>query len=188
MSDSLVIILVGVSGAGKSTLRDYVLNRSEKIEKLIAITDRPSRVTEIDGVDKFFVSTNEFQQRKCAGDLCLVNQVYGNMYAFRKIDLEIGGTYLGELHYESLDEFLKFHQNTISIYIKPHKTEDALQGLYSRGSSQEEILVREKKLLLEAEKLDFMCEQGVFDYTFINYFTEKSKQKFCELIEMIMHK
>ena len=53
MTSSLMIILIGVSGAGKSTLRDYAIHRNTKIKKLIAVTDRPPRTTELNGIDKF---------------------------------------------------------------------------------------------------------------------------------------
>lgn len=188
MNSSLMIILVGISGAGKSTLRDYVLCKNEQIKKLIAITDRPPRMAEKNGIDKYFVSSGDFQQREYRGKLCLINKVYEYMYAFNKADFEGNGIYLGELYYKNLGEFLKYHPNTISIYIKPQEIDNALHGLYSRGSSQEEILVRKSKLLIEAEELDYMCNQGVFNYIFNNCFTERSRQKFCELIEKIIFK
>lgn len=187
MDSSLMIILVGTSGAGKSTLRDYVLHKNEKAKKLIAITDRLPRMTENDGIDKFFVRSDVFQQLNHRDELCLVNEIYGHMYAFRKKDFEDGGIYLGELHYRSLDEFMKFHPNTISIYIKS-RNDDALRGLYSRGSSQGEISIRKSKQLSEVKELDYMCEQGVFDYVFNNGFTERSKQDFYGLVETIIHK
>ena len=187
MDSSLIIILVGTSGAGKSTLRDYVLHKNEKAKKLIAITDRLPRMTESDGIDKFFVSSNVFQRLNHQGELCLVNEIYGQMYAFRKKDFECGGIYLGELHYGCLDEFIKFHPNTISIYIKS-QNDDALRGLCSRGSSQEEISIRKSKQLSEVEELDHMCDQGVLDFVFNNDFTEGSKQDFYGLVETIIHK
>ena len=182
-----MIILVGTSGSGKSTLRDYVLHKNEKVKKLIAITDRLPRMTESNGIDKFFVSSNVFQQLTHQDELCLVNQIYGHMYAFRKKDFEDGGIYLGELHYGSLDKFIEFHPNTISIYIRA-KSDDALRGLYSRGSSQEEIFIRKSKQLLEVKELDSMCDQGVFDYVFNNRFNERSKQDFYGLVEIILRK
>lgn len=187
MKSPLMIILVGTSGAGKSTLRDYVLLKSGKVKKLIALTDRLPRETEIDGIDKFFVSSNALQQLRSQGELCLVNEIYGHMYAFRKKDFESSGIYLGELHYRSLPEFIRFHPNTISIYIKS-KNDDALRGLYSRGSSQKEISIRKSKQLAEVKELDHMYDRGMFDYVFNNGFTEKSKQDFWALVDTIILK
>ncbi len=186
MTSSLMIILIGVSGAGKSTLRDYVLQKNTKIKKLIAVTNRPSRKTELNGIDKFFVNSNEFQEREYNGELCLINRIYGYMYAFRKSDFLDNGIYLGELHYKSLNEFLIFHPHTKSIYIKPQELNNILEGIRSRGSSQDEIRIREKSLLSEIRQIDYLCSQGFFDYTFVNYFTYKSKEDFCNLIDMII--
>ncbi len=188
MTSSLMIILVGISGSGKSTLRDYVIHRNTRIKKLIAVTDRPSRTAELNGVDKFFVNSREFLERKGNRELCLINSIYGHMYAFQKSDFGNNGIYLGELHYKSLNEFLEFHSNTKSIYIKPQDINKVLEGLHSRGSSQDEIRVRETSLQSEVRELDYLCSQGLFDYTFVNCFTDKSKQDFCNLIDMLTSK
>lgn len=186
MAASFMIILIGVSGSGKSTLRDYALRRNSKIKKLIAVTDRPPRTTELNGVDKYFVKSSEFREREYTGQLCMINRIYGHMYAFRKSDFEDNSIYLGELHYKSLGEFIKFHPNTRSIYIKPQKINKVLDGLRLRGSSQEEIYVRESSLTSEISELDYLCSQGLFDYTFVNCFTDKSKLDFCNLINMLL--
>lgn len=186
MTSSLMIILIGVSGAGKSTLRDYAIHRNTKIKKLIAVTDRPPRTTELNGIDKFFVSSSEFRVRESNGKLCLINRIYGHMYAFRKLDFESDDIYLGELHYKNLNEFLEFHPNTKTIYIKPQEIDKVLEGLHSRGSSKNEICVRQTSMLSEVKELDNLDFQGLFDYTFINCFTEKSKQDFCNLIDMLI--
>lgn len=188
MTSSLMIILIGVSGAGKSTLRDYAINRNSKIKKLIAVTDRPPRTTELNGIDKFFVNSKEFQMRENNDELCLINRIYGYMYAFQKSDFENDGIYLGELHYKSLNEFLAFHPNTKSIYIKPQEIDKVLEGLHSRGSSKDEIRIRHNSMLSEVKELDDLCAQGFFDYTFVNCFTEKSKQDFCNLVDMLTPK
>lgn len=188
MTSSLMIILVGISGAGKSTLRDYVIHKNTKIKKLIAVTDRPPRTTELNGIDKFFVNPSEFRVYESNGNLCLINRIYGYMYAFRKSDFESNGIYLGELHYKSLNEFLEYHPNAKSIYIRPQGLDKVLDGLHSRGSSKDEIRVRETSLLSEIKELDDLCSQGLFDYTFINCFTEKSKQDFFNLIDMLTPK
>lgn len=185
MTSSLMIILIGISGAGKSTLRDFVIQKNTKIKKLIAVTDRPSRTTELNGIDKFFVNSSEFRVQENNGELCLINRIYGYMYAFKKSDFGDNGIYLGELHYKSLNEFLEFHPNTKSIYIRPQEISKVLEGLYSRGSSKDEIRVRETSLLSEIKELDYLCSEGLFDYTFVNCFTEKSKQDFYNLIDML---
>ena len=184
MDSSLIILLIGTSGAGKTTLRDYVLCRNEEVKKLIAVTDRSPRIAERNGIDKYFVSSSDFQKLDREGELCLVNNIYGNMYGFRKKDFDSGGIYLAELHYESLRNFIKVHPNTISIYIKSQNN-DALRGLYSRGSSQEEILIRKSRQSLEVKELDHLCSQGAFNYVFYNDFNEDSKQAFFRLIEAI---
>lgn len=44
---------------------------------------------ERDGIDKYFVSSDVFQQLNTQAELRLVNEIYGHMYAFRKKILRV---------------------------------------------------------------------------------------------------
>ena len=188
MEISLIILLIGTSGAGKSTLRDYVVNNSKHMKKLLAVTDRPLRKHETNGVDKCFVSSKDFKKLNDLGELCFVNEVYGHMYGFKRENFLNGEQYLGELYYKNLESFLSFHRNTITIYVKPSKIENAVAGLYSRGSESKEILIRKKEILKEMEELDNLSLQQKFNYTFINEYTDNSKLEFMKIVSEMINK
>src|SRR4051812_48936890 len=62
MKESNVLVVIsGVSGVGKSEVMKRVLTYSElNIQKLITATTRPPRTEEVDGLDYYFVSREEF--------------------------------------------------------------------------------------------------------------------------------
>lgn len=88
ISKPLLIILSGPSGAGK----DAVLNRMREVgfplEYVTTTTTRPMRVTENDGVDYHFVSTEKFQSMISGNELLEYAQVYGNWYGVPRQPVE----------------------------------------------------------------------------------------------------
>lgn len=64
MSDKgILIVLSGPSGVGKGTVRKAVFSRPDaKFEYSISMTTRKPREGEVDGVDYFFKSKEEFEK------------------------------------------------------------------------------------------------------------------------------
>jgi len=184
---SVIIVLIGLSGVGKSTLRDYVLrNSGHNIKKLIAVTTRTPRRGEVEGEDKYFVDYDTFERLYADGQLCVVTEVYGNLYAFYEHDLcmDNSDVILAELHYNAYPAFKKKY-NTLSIYIKPNEYV-TIQSLLLRGSSQEEHELRRFELTKDVIELDLLEEAKVFDYVFTNCRTETDLIRFSNLITNIL--
>jgi guanylate kinase len=120
LRNSFFIVLYGVSGAGKSTLRDEAIKSLPKLKKLIAVTTRPPRQGEIEGVDKYFLTEDEFFDRNSNGELCLANKVYEHMYAFRLNDFKSGDVYICELYHRDYNAFRETGAINVNIYIKPY--------------------------------------------------------------------
>lgn len=185
MKKSKMIILIGPSGAGKSTLRKYACMKNADISCLVAVTDRGPRQGEIHGVDKFFLKNRIFEQLKNDNKLCLLNCVYDNQYAFFKENFLTGDIYICELYYKNLKEFLLYHSESKSIYIRPENIEECKKRLYLRGSSIEENAIREKQIETEIITLDNLFERGLFNYKFINNYDMESKESFVKLIDRV---
>lgn len=90
MKKGRIITLSGMSGVGKSYLIKRLLSRTECFEKLKAVTTRKIRDDEINGVDKYFISMQDFVEKDNNGEMCVVNEVFGNMYGYYNM-LSTGG-------------------------------------------------------------------------------------------------
>lgn len=121
-------------------------------------------------------------------ELCLINVVYDYFYAYRKHDFFSGEIFIGEMYYKCLFDAKNYHENTIGILIKPKNISYAADGINQRGGNMRESARRIERLLAEQHELDLMCEQGVFDYQFINNFDQDSKQRFRILLKQITRK
>ena len=60
----MLIVLSGPSGVGKGTVRKAIFDqKTNDFQYSISMTTRKPRPGEVDGVDYFFVSTEEFEKR-----------------------------------------------------------------------------------------------------------------------------
>ena len=57
-----MIVVVGESGSGKTTLVNNFINKHPEWSRIVTYTTRPMRETEIDGIDYYFVSPDEFNE------------------------------------------------------------------------------------------------------------------------------
>jgi len=74
------IILSAPSGAGKTTIAHHLLNAGLGLEFSITACSRAMRAGETDGVDYYFISTEDFKQRVKAGDFLEWEEVYPNHF------------------------------------------------------------------------------------------------------------
>lgn len=178
------IVLTGLSGCGKSFFTNSVRKNLREIKPILSVTTRKPRSEEVDGIDKLFVTKQKFQE--LTGQLCMINTVYDNMYAYYKDEIcadEIG---ILDLHYKGLDSMRKLNENTVVIYIRPVTLEMLRQKLTVRDGISPEIQSRINCLEIEHQHLEKMYREGDFDYLFVNKYTDESNEDFLRLIRDIV--
>ncbi|MFY1575658.1 guanylate kinase [Verrucosispora sp. WMMD703] len=62
-------VLAGPSGAGRESVVELIRARSPSVWTPVAVTTRPRRGNELDGVHRHFVTAEEFDRRLAAGEL-----------------------------------------------------------------------------------------------------------------------
>ena len=63
MQQNKIIIITAPSGAGKTSITHYLLKKYPNLVFSISAATRQSRGEEKDGVDYYFLSTDDFQQK-----------------------------------------------------------------------------------------------------------------------------
>lgn len=74
-----MLILSSPSGGGKGTAIEYLL-KSQKFTLSVSCTTRPKTEKEIDGVDYYFITTDEFIERTRKGDFLEYKEVYPGVF------------------------------------------------------------------------------------------------------------
>lgn len=183
MQQGKIVTLSGISGIGKSFLKFYILANNTDFQSLISVTTRNRRTNEIEGVDKFFYSLEEFEKEKHSDRLCVVNEVFGNWYAYKKSQIELcdcGINLITELFYKNVYEFKLEFPNTLSIYVLPNDIERTKSELKARKLETRDLNRRLKDI--DDELAFFYSNRKLFDIVITNDYTEKS----CLLLQQFI--
>jgi guanylate kinase len=76
-----IFVITAPSGTGKTTLLKVMMAEDARLRFSISYTTRPPRSTEVDGKDYFFVSPEEFQRLRQAGEFVEWVEQFGYGYA-----------------------------------------------------------------------------------------------------------
>jgi guanylate kinase len=158
-----LITISAPSGAGKTTLCRAIQEQTE-MKFSVSCTTRNQRNYEVDGVDYYFITDEEFQKRLSNDEFAETEDVHGCMYGTIKetIDLAISTTeiLLFEVDVKgsmSIRELYPDH--TMTIFVLPPSLEDLRARLIKRGTdSEDRIAKRLSRLEIEIgfkEKFDF---------------------------------
>lgn len=183
MQQGQIITLSGISGIGKSFLKSYILENNANFQSLISVTTRNRRQNEVEGVDKFFYSLGEFKKEYCSGKLCVVNEVFGNWYAYKKSQIDLcdnGINLITELFYKNVHEFKVEFSNALSIYVLPYDIERTKMELKARKLEAGDLNKRLKDI--DDELSFFYSNRELFDIVITNDYTEKS----CLLLQQLI--
>lgn len=184
MEKSKLLIFSAPSGSGKTTLLNHLLSEVPGIAFSVSATTRPPRGEEQNGVEYYFMSLEEFQQRVANDEFLEWEEVYpGRCYGTLKAVIEkmrnegyhvafdvdvVGGT--------NIKKF--FGDEALSIFIQAPSIEVLRERLVNRGTdSMEEIEKRVSKAAWETE-----FAQGKFDTTIINDDLETAKKEIVETV------
>lgn len=74
MNKYKVIAICGKSASGKDTLLQRIVNQNPEVHEIVSCTTRPSREDEIDGVNYFFLSLEEFAHKDIMGEMLEVSK------------------------------------------------------------------------------------------------------------------
>lgn len=165
-----LIIISAPSGSGKSTIIGRIMqDESLRLSFSVSATTRPRRGEEVNGVDYYYKTVDEFKQMIADDQLVEYQEVYeGRYYGTPKSEVErITG--LGRNVVLDLDVLggvnvkRMYGDRALAIFIQPPSVEVLRQRLIGRGTdSMEDIMAR-------VSKAEFEISIGPqFDYTVIN--------------------
>lgn len=102
----MIVTLSGVTGTGKSFFKNAI-SQELNFKNLVIVTTREKRNGEINGIDKEFVSEEEFTKLKRENKIAVDFEFLGSKYAYRKENLNSDKNQVTEVHYDTIYEFNK---------------------------------------------------------------------------------
>ena len=164
----LLIVLSGPSGVGKGTVRKALFEMPEQeFVYSVSMTTRSPRPGEVDGVDYYFVSKEEFERQIAAGNLLEYAEFVGNYYGTPKDKVEEqlnnGKEVILEIEVNGALQVRDQCKDAVFVFLVPPTRKALYERLKSRGTECEErILARIEKANKEF-KLAYQ-----YDYIVVN--------------------
>ncbi|HQH40745.1 MAG TPA: guanylate kinase [Bacteroidales bacterium] len=177
------IIVSAPSGAGKTTIVHRLLESGLPLGFSVSATSRPRRMNEVNGVDYFFLTPDEFMKKVKNGDFIEWEEVYENQY-YGTLKSEIERLWQEKKH-ALFDVDVKggislkkyFGTRALAIFIKPPSLQILNERLKARGTETEESL---KKRMAKAE-FELSFAPG-FDAVVENDILEKAVDEVYRLV------
>lgn len=151
-----VVIISGPSGVGKGTLVKKLLNESTfPLVLSVSATTRTPRPGEVNGREYWFISRDEFLEKRANGEFLESFEVYegGALYGTLRETVETqirqGKWVLLEIDVKGALSVMKELPDSLSIFILPPSLEALRERLLNRGTENGEDLA---KRLEQAEK------------------------------------
>lgn len=164
----LLVVLTGPSGVGKDTVLAALRNTGNGSYGFpVNAATRERRPDEQEGLDYFFVSSDEFARRLGEGDFLEHATVYGQKKGVLKQQvrklLESGIDAILRTDVQGARYIKSVVPEAVTIFIAPPSFEEMQQRMLSRGGDSPEQV----ELRLKSAR-DEMDAAGEFDYTVVN--------------------
>ncbi|MBB5148975.1 MULTISPECIES: guanylate kinase [Ureibacillus] len=178
----LLIVLSGPSGVGKGTVRKELFKQpNTNYEYSISMTTRKPREGEVDGVDYFFKTREEFEKLIEEGKLLEYAEFVGNYYGtpldYVNETLDAGRDVFLEIEVQGAAQIREKVPEALFIFLAPPSLSELERRLIGRGTETEEII--QKRIETAKEELEMM---SLYDYVVEN----DEIQKACEKINAII--
>ena len=177
-----IVIISGFSGVGKGTVVKKLLEDYDHYVLSVSMTTREPREGEINGVNYYFVTNEEFE--KMIGEdgflehAGYVNHYYGTPKAFVMKSIEEGKDVILEIEVQGAMQIKQAYPEAVLVFIvTPSAAEMARRLIGRKTETHEQILNRFKRAVEEAEHMK------KYDYIVVNDRLEDCVEELNGIVE-----
>ena len=179
----LLIVLSGPSGVGKGTVRKALFEKDDnQFEYSISMTTRQMRQGEVEGVDYFFRSKEEFEQLISEGKMLEYAEYVGNYYGtpldYVNQTLDEGKDVFLEIEVQGAMKVKEKMPDGVFIFLTPPDFSELKARIVNRGTDA--LSVIEKRMSKAKEEIEMMRH---YDYAVVNDEVELAVQRIKKIIE-----
>jgi guanylate kinase len=165
----LMFVLSSPSGAGKTTLSRALMAEDSGITMSVSATTRSPRPGEIDGVDYYFVSHDQFQSMVAENALLEWATVFGNRYGTPRAPVEAalqdGRDVLFDIDWQGTQQLQQTDaaSDLVRVFILPPDLAELERRLRARNTDHPDVIAGRM-----ARARDEISHWGEYDYILVN--------------------
>ena len=167
-NDGIMVILSSPSGAGKTTLTKKIQQKYQNIKISVSHTTRKPRSNEVEGIDYFFVSHEEFKKKILNNEFYEHAKIFDNFYGTSKNSVNIllkkKNDILFDVDWQGTQQLNKFKElKLIKIFLVPPNKQELEKRLVQRNQDIPEVIAKRLKAYE-----DDIFHWSDYDYVIIN--------------------
>ena len=179
----LLIVFSGPSGVGKGTVRQEIFSTPDhKFEYSVSMTTRQKRPGEVDSVDYFFRTREEFEELIKNGQMLEYAEYVGNYYGtpltYVNETLDKGIHVFLEIEVQGALQVKKKVPDGVFIFLTPPDLDELKDRLVGRGTDSEEVI--RQRIERAKEEIALMRE---YDYAVVNDEVPLAAERVKRIIE-----
>lgn len=162
----MLVVITGPSGVGKTTIIKSLLRADPSLTYSTSLTTRRPRPGEVDGIDYYFTSSEEFRKGINEGEFAEWSEVYGEYYGRLEKDLDDlmnRGDVLVGIDVQGAVKLRAKYPEGVFIFLLP-RSEAALEAQLKGRRTDDDASVKTR---LDAASREIK-QADDFDYTVVN--------------------
>jgi guanylate kinase len=180
---SRLFVISGPSGAGKSTVvRELMTSCPLPLALSVSATTRQPRHGEVEGVDYFFLTLEQFAARRAAGDFLECKEYAGNWYGTLQSQvsagLAAGKWVILEIDVEGTLAVLEKHPAALTIFVHSGSVEELERRLRLRNTESEDALAKR----LDTARRE-LAQKHRYRYAVINRDVPQAVREVCAILQ-----
>ena len=180
MNKGRLIVFSAPSGCGKGTMLEQIL-KNEDFCVSVSATTRLPREGEVDGVNYYFISKDEFTERIGEGKFLEYAEYCGNFYGtpMDKVNemLEKGKNVILEIEVQGAVKVMNKRPDALSIFIAPPSINELRRRLHKRGTESDEVI--EQRVAQASNEVALAAK---YDYIIVNDALEDAVEDFFHVV------
>ena len=177
----LLIVVSGPSGAGKDSVCNLVASYNPNLWISVSCTSRDIRKGEVEGVNYFYLTKDEFEEKSKNNDFLEYatynNSYYGTPLYKIKEKLNEGKDVVLVIEVQGALKVKKLYPNAIFIFILPPSMEELRNRLIKRGTENYEKIIDRFRMAYKE-----INEISKYNYVIVNDVLEDAALKMQSII------